>query len=211
MEVEAKFQQLLIYRVRRETLATEKLNGPLDGWLGAWGSQPKSWAWECGVLPIFPSGPFKRFAFMGEKGSLRTFLRKLCLAEAHFFWLLWADLVALAKHARMCHARYVSLERLGQGVGICMDCWYTCVFTLVTFWKLVFGRFWLGVANKQSQQFELGTSTASEEQHSFRIIHTMYIRSCELAYPHPKHVLSRWFSFFPRCDMDGYLWRVYGI
>ena len=39
----------------------------------------------------------------------------------------------------------------------------------------------------------------------------MYARSCELAYPHPKHVLSRWFSFFPRWDMDGYPWRVYGI
>ena len=109
-------------------LPQKKLNGWLNGWLGAWGSQPKIVSMECGVLPIFPSGPFKRFAFMGKK-CLRTFLRKLCLAEAHFFWLLWANLVALAKHARMCHARYVLLERLGQGVGICMDCWYSCVFT----------------------------------------------------------------------------------
>lgn len=204
MEVEAKFQQLLIYRVRRETLGTEKLNGWLNGWLGAWGSQPKSWAWRVEYclysLRVLSKGSLlwgKSVSelFSENSASLRHIFSDFC---GQIWWRL-QNMPECVMPAVLCIA--------GTAWAGCGDLYGLLVFLcvhVVTFWKLVFGRFWLGVANKKSEQFELGTSTASEEQHSFKIIHTMYARSCELVYPHPKHVLSRWFSSFPRWDMDGY-------
>lgn len=147
----------------------------MDRWMDGWEHEDLNQNREHGVwsTAYIPFGSFQKVRFYGEKVS-QNFSPKTLPRWGTFFLTFVGKFGGACK---TCQNVSCPLCIAGTAWAGCGDLYGLLVFLCVhvtTFWKLVFGRFWLGVANKKSQQFELGTSTASEEQYSKSFILCMH-------------------------------------